>query len=79
MYRIEYYASISFFFFNLIIGFFLSEPHARKDIVWKAQRERPHTHYSIIGKVIALFIYFFSFSNLGIEYDLGLNCLVGLI
>ena len=67
MYRIEYYASISFFFFNLIIGFFLSEPHARKDIVWKAQKERLHTHYSIIGKVIALLLFFFHFQIWGLN------------
>ena len=85
MYRIECYADISFFFFNLILGIFffvLSEPHARKDIVWKAQRDRPHTHYPIIDKVIVFvidFFFSFSFSNLGIEYDLGLNFLDRLV
>ena len=39
-YRIECCADISFFFLNLILGFFLSKPHAHKDIVWKAERER---------------------------------------
>ena len=40
--------TLIFLSFFSIFFFFLSEPHARRDTVWKGRRERPHSHFSII-------------------------------
>ena len=48
----------------------------------KAATIRETGHVPITGKVIVfVFLFFFSFffSNLGIEYNLGFNFLVGLV
>ena len=36
-------------------------------------------HVTIMGKVFVFFFFSFLFSNQGIEYNLGLNFLVGLV